>query len=350
MTSDDMPLDVKLCECGCGEPAPISNWTDRRNGRVKGQPGRFIRGHSARVMPPPQKKPKLFVEVGQRIGRGVVLEAKVPFIQPSGRVLRGAKLRCDCGNEYVARIDDLVGKQASTPHGAKSCGCLNAEQRLAAMARAAEARRGKHNIGFIDRTGHRYGLLTVIGLAESPTSRKSGFRYYWLCECDCGSGKLVTAEGASLVGGKTRSCGCLRQRPRLPEGQSAARNTVLRSYKKSAESRGHAWELSEEDFDRLTSMDCYYCGSPPSTVRATASGRGSFIYNGIDRVDNKFGYLSQNVVSACKTCNIAKGTMSFDGFMEWIGRLVAHSWFRPEHVPSAAIKPALRVVQDGETA
>ncbi len=39
---------VKLCECGCGQPAPISNYTDSRYGAVKGQPLRFVLGHNGR--------------------------------------------------------------------------------------------------------------------------------------------------------------------------------------------------------------------------------------------------------------------------------------------------------------
>jgi len=35
-----------LCECGCGQSTPISKYTDRRSGQVKGKPLRFIHGHS----------------------------------------------------------------------------------------------------------------------------------------------------------------------------------------------------------------------------------------------------------------------------------------------------------------
>lgn len=38
----------KLCECGCGEPAPIATKTTSRLDHVKGQPVRFIHGHGAR--------------------------------------------------------------------------------------------------------------------------------------------------------------------------------------------------------------------------------------------------------------------------------------------------------------
>lgn len=40
---------MKLCECGCGEPAPIARGTDRRTGAIKGQPQRFVKGHSNRL-------------------------------------------------------------------------------------------------------------------------------------------------------------------------------------------------------------------------------------------------------------------------------------------------------------
>lgn len=39
---------TKLCECGCGQPAPIAWRTDRRFGLIKGQPQRFIWNHHAR--------------------------------------------------------------------------------------------------------------------------------------------------------------------------------------------------------------------------------------------------------------------------------------------------------------
>lgn len=37
---------IKLCECGCGQPAPIAKKTCGRSGHIKGQPIRFIKGHA----------------------------------------------------------------------------------------------------------------------------------------------------------------------------------------------------------------------------------------------------------------------------------------------------------------
>lgn len=46
MNAQDTP---KLCECGCGEPAPLARKTDRALGYVKGAPIRFVNGHQNRL-------------------------------------------------------------------------------------------------------------------------------------------------------------------------------------------------------------------------------------------------------------------------------------------------------------
>ncbi len=44
-----------LCECGCGQPTPIAKVSAARRGHVKGQPTRFIQGHTSRRKPPQQR-------------------------------------------------------------------------------------------------------------------------------------------------------------------------------------------------------------------------------------------------------------------------------------------------------
>jgi len=57
-----------------------------------------------------------------------------------------------------------------------------------------------------DLTGQRFGRWTVIEIDDTP--RKSR-QCYWVCKCDCGRIKSVRADG--LVGGTSRSCGCLKR-------------------------------------------------------------------------------------------------------------------------------------------
>ena len=54
----------------------------------------------------------------------------------------------------------------------------------------------------IDLTGQRFGRLAVISL-DHKTKKKS----YWLCECDCGTQKVVAST--DMKSGASASCGCL---------------------------------------------------------------------------------------------------------------------------------------------
>ncbi len=265
-----------------------------------------------------KKRRKLVVQVGQRIGRGVVTDPLIPRAESkSGN--RSARLICDCGKEYVSQIRLLVG---SNNRIRLSCGCLGNENRGAAL------RNSPNNI--IDLTGHKFSKLTVL---ERVASKGRGAR--WRCRCDCGNETIVTT--CQLRRNATRSCGCLVRTPRLPPG-AVARNTLCKQYQREAARRGLCWELSDDDFARLTSRDCFYCGGPPATL-ARYSTR-PYIYNGIDRVDNDRGYALGNVVSCCIICNRAKMDLPLDAFMAWVGRLTAHQMFSPDSLPSRLLKPA----------
>lgn len=40
---------TRLCECGCGTPAPLAKITDSERGSVRGEPLRFVHGHTGRI-------------------------------------------------------------------------------------------------------------------------------------------------------------------------------------------------------------------------------------------------------------------------------------------------------------
>jgi len=177
----------------------------------------------------------------------------------------------------------------------------------------------------LERAGLRFGRLVVetcLGVAPS------GFRV-WGCRCDCG--EAVAVRSYELDRGNTKSCGCLR-REKLQHGMNklqyghASRNMLLASYVKSASRRGIAWKLSNQDFFRLSSGPCSYCGSPPNLELKPNKGvNGGYTYSGVDRVDNTVGYVPGNAVSCCWACNRAKGAMSLDAFLIWCDRVSAYS-------------------------
>lgn len=57
---------------------------------------------------------------------------------------------------------------------------------------------------FKDLTGQHFGRLTVL----SKTDKRFGGRVVWHCRCQCGN--EVDVVSSYLLGGDTRSCGCLR--------------------------------------------------------------------------------------------------------------------------------------------
>lgn len=57
-----------------------------------------------------------------------------------------------------------------------------------------------------DLTGQKFSRLTVINY-HSHTGFGKSIKRFWLCECECGNQKIVSAS--SLMTGNTRSCGCL---------------------------------------------------------------------------------------------------------------------------------------------
>ncbi len=58
----------------------------------------------------------------------------------------------------------------------------------------------------IDRTGEKYGRLTVVSRAPNKSEKDTNAR--WNCKCDCGK-EGVIAYGQDLSRGKFKSCGCL---------------------------------------------------------------------------------------------------------------------------------------------
>lgn len=101
-------------------------------------------------------------------------------------------------------------------------------------------------------------------------------------------------------------------------------NTLVVQTRSSALTRGFVYELTREELEILVFADCIYCGQPPNKVYYD---RYDMPYSGIDRVNNKLGYIASNCVTCCGICNKAKSTMTQDKFYEWINRLASHNGY-----------------------
>ena len=98
-------------------------------------------------------------------------------------------------------------------------------------------------------------------------------------------------------------------------------NSLYGSYKKSAKKRRLEFKITIDQFKNIILKNCTYCGIKPSQIHKKIGTNGELKYNGIDRIDSKLGYVSNNLTPCCKTCNYAKRQMSKKEFYNWIERV-----------------------------
>jgi hypothetical protein len=104
----------------------------------------------------------------------------------------------------------------------------------------------------------------------------------------------------------------------------STKNTLLHYYKKRCKGRNIEFNLNNEYFFALTSEPCFYCGKEPNRVIKSKSGNGDYIYNGIDRLNPKRGYIFGNCITCCAECNTAKMLMSPIDYYEHCKRVVVN--------------------------
>lgn len=180
----------------------------------------------------------------------------------------------------------------------------------------------------IDLVGQKFGRLLVI--REDGLTRSGNYK--WLCLCDCGTEKSIPADHLRRRFQPVVSCGCYRydmvREVHSPDPDSVAFRLLYGTYRKRALKFGRDITLTDEDFRRITSMDCHYCGSPPAMVIYNKSKSGSYKYNSVDRIDSNLGYTIENSLPACHTCNMMKMAMGYDEFLEAVRRV--YDWTNKE--------------------
>jgi hypothetical protein len=166
-----------------------------------------------------------------------------------------------------------------------------------------------------DYVGTFFEKLLVLRRSEHKV--KGNGEIQFVCRCmDCGNERDYRVSSL-----KRKSAGgcCLRYNARKKD--TALRDLYIHT-KCIARNKGRIFDLSLEDFKKITSEPCFYTGRYPNNQWKT--NYDSYTYNGLDRVDNKKGYTIENVVPCCKEANRAKSTLSLEEFKNLINDLYIH--------------------------
>lgn len=89
------------------------------------------------------------------------------------------------------------------------------------------------------------------------------------------------------------------------------------AYCRSARYRNILFNLSLEQFIIVFVKPCFYCGN--------------FNSNGVDRYNNKIGYITENIVPCCTFCNRAKNNWMAEFFIQQCLKIAEH--FKGQLVP-----------------
>lgn len=89
----------------------------------------------------------------------------------------------------------------------------------------------------------------------------------------------------------------------------------LSRYRANAKTKKRAFELTKEAYDELANLPCVYCHRDITETNTS----------GIDRIDNDLGYVPGNMQPCCSECNVMRGALTVEAFLEKVSRIAARA-------------------------
>lgn len=143
-----------------------------------------------------------------------------------------------------------------------------------------------------DLTGQKFGLLTVIGIADTNTQKT-----YWVCKCDCSNMKTVRSD--SLLCGSIKSCGCLKRKQDKINLTKHYRHMMsgTRIYQEWQGMKGRCNNPHDPRYDRWGGRGIKVCDEWQNSFEAFYNWAMANGYKDdltIDRIDNDGNYEPSN--------------------------------------------------------
>ena len=145
-----------------------------------------------------------------------------------------------------------------------------------------------------DKTGKRYGRLTVLSYIDSSFDSNGKKRpAKWLCQCDCGN--TIQSKAGNLTSGNTTSCGCLGDECR----QTNTKTHGMRKHPLYAvyrTMRDRCTNKSNSSYSRYGGRGITVCDRWKECFENFYEDMGHSWVQGLtlERLDNNLGYSLEN--------------------------------------------------------
>lgn len=181
-------------------------------------------------------------------------------------------------------------------------------------------------------------IYKVIGVDRERSVQVKRHKYYFIQCKKCGT---IFSRRASVIKENLGTIQCSNcRRDRFGKPLNVLEYKMYCFYRSGAKQRGINWNLSEEEFKSIIKQNCYYCNEEPSRHQSVSYRDDYELVNGIDRIDSSKGYLMDNCVPCCNTCNLMKNTLPKDIFLNKISQIYNHSIKSSTTIPKGSTSQA----------
>lgn len=151
-----------------------------------------------------------------------------------------------------------------------------------------------------DIIGKKFGRLTVIAFhhreqAYYNNGKKNGFRYLYLCKCDCGNKCITRKDG--LLTNKVFSCGCFRKEQAYKATFKKDKITKSRIYRIWSNIKRRCYNPKNEAYCNYGMRGITVCSewvNDPQAFYKWAISNGYTDNLTIDRINNNGNYKPSN--------------------------------------------------------
>lgn len=147
---------------------------------------------------------------------------------------------------------------------------------------------------FLDRTGQKFGMLTVVGFSHKQfRSKRLGSYIFWKCQCDCGN--EATVLSSNLTKGNTKSCGCQSSRKTIGQRASKHMMTDTPEYNSWRAMKDRCYCKSHSEYKRYGARGIEVCDSWKNSFEKFFQDMGPKPTGfSLERIDYDKGYSPSN--------------------------------------------------------